>query len=872
VTQATDIGEVVGEVVGERYRIVAVLGRGGVATTYKVEPLTGGEPLALKELALRGVRDWKIVELFEREGQTLRALDHPSIPRYVDAFEAEGPRGRCFYLAQALAPGRSLADRIADEWRPSEAEVRRIVDATLEILEYLHERTPPVLHRDIKPANLVLADDGVVRLVDFGAVQLLVGTQTGGSTLVGTYGYIAPEQLRGYATPATDIYGLAATALHLATRRTIADVPHRGQRVDLRKLPLSPGLRRFIERGLEPDPDRRLSDASRARQVLANKHASARSRATVTVAAGLALVGSVFVLGPHHPAITTQSAASVAHRSALVPSPAPPSKTLLPFSDVMAVEREPDLEFRAQQGSITSLAASVGSSYLLATGSADGTVRLWQSGVGGTLKGVLPGHRGAVHAIAFSRDRRTVYTADDEALRAWDATTLAPRFTVKGHGAALTALSISMDGKLVAASSDDGTVIVWSADGVEQRTLKPPIPVGHMLSAQFRPGGPTGFELVASGDSGDLYRFGVVRGDVLPSLRAAESVVTHLAGDGGPVFAIDESGVLSAWQGSSGPPLWHVQAAKSPLTSITRAWAGSFVATAAQDGVLRVWDSANGELCLAFRDRSSVEVRALAMGADNFLIAGGADGVVREWRLPFLTERWRKYPGFDEARGAVPIFQAAAQGNLAVIDAALKDGTAFDKENIWNHTPFYLACERGNLEAAKKLLAAGARLEGAKRGGPPILGALRSDRADVVEWLLSQHADLGSDPWRVAAEEGAENSLRLLERLHVPMVENKLGYTPVAAEATNGNALAIAALADMKFDIEAPSGPQKWTPLQLAASRGYVHSVQTLLELGADPKRGAVGETPVELARRGGYYYAAKLIDKALGQALAKKN
>jgi eukaryotic-like serine/threonine-protein kinase len=199
------------EVLAAKYRIVGVLGRGGSSVTYEAERLQDGVHVALKELRLSRLDDWKVLELFEREARVLANITHPAIPAYVDQFSVERPEGPVFYLAQQLAPGRSLADRVASGWRADEAEVKRIAEVLLDILDYLHSRLPAVYHRDLKPQNIVREDSGKVWLVDFGSVRDIHRTTSGGSTVAGTFGYMAPEQLHGVARAESDLYALGAT-------------------------------------------------------------------------------------------------------------------------------------------------------------------------------------------------------------------------------------------------------------------------------------------------------------------------------------------------------------------------------------------------------------------------------------------------------------------------------------------------------------------------------------------------------------------------------------------------------------------------------------------------------------------------------------
>ncbi|HRC59197.1 MAG TPA: protein kinase, partial [Kofleriaceae bacterium] len=151
--------------------------------------------------------------------------------------------------------------------RLSELELRDILIRCLEILDYLHTRTPPLVHRDLKPSNIVRAPDGKIALVDFGGV-LDGAREQGGSTVVGTFGYMAPEQLHGQVTPATDLYALGATIVSLAGGIEPEDVPRKGLQMDLvRHLPaMDPSLRATLIAMTEPDPSQR---PARARDVVA---------------------------------------------------------------------------------------------------------------------------------------------------------------------------------------------------------------------------------------------------------------------------------------------------------------------------------------------------------------------------------------------------------------------------------------------------------------------------------------------------------------------------------------------------------------------------------------------------------------------------
>jgi serine/threonine protein kinase len=255
-----------GPLLKERYRLGPKLGKGSQGELFlaRDEWLKGDDKerlVVVKRLTPRGT--WKSFELFEREAKVLSQLRHAGVPRHLANFE--DPPG-VFNLVMERAPGENLRDLTARR-RLSQTEVRDVLIRALEILDYLHTRSPTVIHRDIKPSNILRAPDGRLSLVDFGGV-LDAAREKGGSTVVGTFGYMAPEQLHGEATPATDLYALGATIVALLGGVEPEDVPRKGLQMDLeRHLPsIDAGLRDTLIAMTDPDPSER---PQRARDVIA---------------------------------------------------------------------------------------------------------------------------------------------------------------------------------------------------------------------------------------------------------------------------------------------------------------------------------------------------------------------------------------------------------------------------------------------------------------------------------------------------------------------------------------------------------------------------------------------------------------------------
>jgi serine/threonine protein kinase len=254
------------------------MGAGAQAHTYlaRDERAKDERVVVVKQFRLEK-NTWKKFDLFEREAKVLGALRHPGIPRLLGSFESEPG---VFNLVMERMPGASLR-AIATKVRFTDAELREMLVRVLDILDYLHTRNPPVIHRDIKPANLIRDAGGRVALVDFGGVRNVL-REDGGSTVIGTFGYMAPEQLHGQATPATDIYGLGATIVALAGGVEPESVPRRGLRMDLRKhlAGRDPGLLEVLEAMTEPEPDARPQRARQVVRMLGERMDAPRPRAT----------------------------------------------------------------------------------------------------------------------------------------------------------------------------------------------------------------------------------------------------------------------------------------------------------------------------------------------------------------------------------------------------------------------------------------------------------------------------------------------------------------------------------------------------------------------------------------------------------------
>jgi eukaryotic-like serine/threonine-protein kinase len=259
-------------ILAHRYRIVSLLGQGGMGHVYRAHHLGLGRDVALKVL----LPEWAEHEMwprFEREARTLGRLDHPGCVRVLDTGTAHSG---CRYLAMELLEGPTLADELARERRLSP---RRVTDVAMQLLRALaHAHAHGVVHRDVKPANVMQGcrPGGGRRLVliDFGLALLRDDAPlTAAGITYGSPSYMAPERLLGHPADArSDVYAVGVTLYELLAgvrpfvglsvteiaRQHLERVPLplRGLRRDL-----PPSLEIAISRALSKDPERRFASA-----------------------------------------------------------------------------------------------------------------------------------------------------------------------------------------------------------------------------------------------------------------------------------------------------------------------------------------------------------------------------------------------------------------------------------------------------------------------------------------------------------------------------------------------------------------------------------------------------------------------------------
>lgn len=261
-----------GEVLDGRYEIEASIGQGGMGAVYRARDRNSGQVVAVKQLkpdSAAGFESREMLARFDGEWQLLRTLNHPRIPKMLDAFRVE----ECGYYVMEFIEGKSL-DQVLRVYKsgarrfPEELLLQYALQI-LDVLEYLHGLPKSLLHRDVKPQNIIVREeDGELFLVDFGLAR--EGGSATTKTLVGTLGYAPLEQVKGHPEPRSDLYALGATMWHMLVGEQPApfDIPPLASvRNDIH-----PALAEVVDRACQDNVNRRYANARKmemaARQAL----------------------------------------------------------------------------------------------------------------------------------------------------------------------------------------------------------------------------------------------------------------------------------------------------------------------------------------------------------------------------------------------------------------------------------------------------------------------------------------------------------------------------------------------------------------------------------------------------------------------------
>lgn len=243
----------IGSLLDNKYRVLDVVGHGGMSTVYLARNEKANKSWAIKEVLKQGQEDLEIKKnSLIAETEMLKKLNHPNLPAIIDVIETNDT----FLVVMDYIEGNDLSDIIDEFGAQPQEKVIEWAKQVCDVLSYLHTRTPVIVYRDLKPANIMLKPDGNITLIDFGTAREAEVKDVANTVSLGTKGYAAPEQFGdgARADARTDIYCFGATIYHLVTGHSPAEEPYIIEPIRNINPSLSGGLEKIILKCTQPNP------------------------------------------------------------------------------------------------------------------------------------------------------------------------------------------------------------------------------------------------------------------------------------------------------------------------------------------------------------------------------------------------------------------------------------------------------------------------------------------------------------------------------------------------------------------------------------------------------------------------------------------
>lgn len=272
------------DIVGDRYHVRRLLGRGGMSTVWLADDATSGELVAIKLLNQEYSDNYEFRQRFQNEAAAARSVSSPNVVKIVTYEEGDiGSHGAC-YIVMEYIRGESLSQVLQRRRTLPEHLMLDVLEQTAHGLSAIHAAN--LVHRDIKPGNLLVTPEGTVKITDFGiakAAEAVPLTRTG--MVVGTAQYVSPEQAQGkQVSPATDIYSLGCVAYEMVAGvrpfqgdSTVAvAVAHINEAPPALAPTVNPHIRELIGIMLRKNPQRRYADGRELAQAVLRVRAGHR--------------------------------------------------------------------------------------------------------------------------------------------------------------------------------------------------------------------------------------------------------------------------------------------------------------------------------------------------------------------------------------------------------------------------------------------------------------------------------------------------------------------------------------------------------------------------------------------------------------------
>lgn len=251
----------IGSLVDGKYKILNVIGHGGMSVVYMAINEKANKTWAIKEVRKDGRLNFEEVKQgLTVETNMLMKLRHENLPSIIDVIEDEDT----FIIVMDYIEGKPLSEAIQERGAQSQEDVLKWAKQLCNVLKYLHSQTPAIIYRDMKPSNVMLKPDGNLVLIDFGIAREYKEQNLADTTCLGTIGYAAPEQFggRGQTDARTDIYCLGATLHHLITGQDPCKPPYTRYPIRHYNTSLSTGLEKILLKCTQDNPEERYQSCA----------------------------------------------------------------------------------------------------------------------------------------------------------------------------------------------------------------------------------------------------------------------------------------------------------------------------------------------------------------------------------------------------------------------------------------------------------------------------------------------------------------------------------------------------------------------------------------------------------------------------------
>ena len=258
-----------GKLLGNRYEIIEKIGSGGMATVYRAKDLVLKRFVAVKILRDEYTTDNEFIKRFNTEAESAASLTHPNIVSVYDV----GKEGSLYYIVMELIKGKTLKEIIIEDGRMGWKWSVKIAKQIASALEIAHRNN--IVHRDIKPHNIIITEDGVAKVTDFGIAKAVSNsTITAFGTTIGSVHYFSPEHARGgYTDAKSDLYSLGVVIYEMVTGKVPfdADTPVSVALKHMQEKPVEPkelnpaipqSLNDLIMKAMEKEPSMRYNTAT----------------------------------------------------------------------------------------------------------------------------------------------------------------------------------------------------------------------------------------------------------------------------------------------------------------------------------------------------------------------------------------------------------------------------------------------------------------------------------------------------------------------------------------------------------------------------------------------------------------------------------